>query len=144
MLLYCLCLQAEQYRGDSDPSQEFLAFLLQSTPARQPAAAAAAAAPYLPSGSVVSGLPAALISQAELREVPAELLVVVESVPALVPATLQELSAVISKALKGVLGGSGADTGGGWALLRLQQEGVVGAARAKLQQGSCRPTSVYS
>jgi hypothetical protein len=92
----------------------------------------------------VSGLPAALISQAELRGIPAELLVVVEAVPALVPATLHELSAVISKALKGVLAGSSAGAGGGVALLRLQQEDVVSAARAKLQQGSCRPTSVYS
>lgn len=135
-------MQAEQYRGEADPSQEFLAFLLQSSSARQPAAAAAA--PYLPSGSVVSGLPAALISQAELRGVPAELLVVVESVPALVPATLHELSALISAALKGAGGSADASAAGGAALLRLQQEAVLGAARAKLQQGSCRPSSVYS
>jgi hypothetical protein len=138
-------LQAEQYRGEADPSQEFLAFLLQSSAARQPAAAAAAvAAPYLPSGSVVSGLPAALISQAELRGIPAELLVVVESVPALVAATLHELSTLISTALKCAPGSAGASAAGGSALLQLQQESVLGAARAKLQQGSCRPTSVYS
>ncbi|WIA11645.1 hypothetical protein OEZ86_002646 [Tetradesmus obliquus] len=141
-LLLLGSMQAEQYRGEADPSQEFLAFLLQSSSARQPAAAAAA--PYLPSGSVVSGLPAALISQAELRGVPAELLVVVESVPALVPATLHELSALISAALKGAGGSADASAAGGAALLRLQQEAVLGAARAKLQQGSCRPSSVYS
>lgn len=56
-------VQSEQLRsGDSDPSQEPLVYLLcTSTAKRQPQPA-----PYLPSGSIASGLAAALLSHCQV------------------------------------------------------------------------------
>lgn len=83
----------------------------------------------------MSGLPAALITQAEHAGIAAKLLVVVETVPALVPETLHDLSRVMVKLIKPSAG----------ALVdSLQQEKVIEQARSQLQQTTCRPSSVYS
>lgn len=145
-------VQVEQYRGEADPSQELVAFVLRSTPMRQQLEQQPAAAPpgpkvpYLPSGSIVSGLTAALITQAELRALPAELLVVVEQVPSLVPETLGYLGKLLVGSLQQVLGSGGQAGSGGeqqWGAALLEG-GVVDAARLKLQRTAYRPTSVYS
>ena len=97
-----LLLQAEQYRGEADPSQDLLTFALRTTTLwqqqeqQQTAVSGQPVVPYLPSGSIVSGLAAALLTQAELADVPAELLVVVEQVPSLVPETLQQLGQLVA------------------------------------------------
>lgn len=150
----CVCgavlhMQAEQYRGEADASQELLAFLLRSTPLRQQheqSAAAQQAIPYLPSGSIVSGLPAALLTHAELTGLPAELLVVVDQVPSLVPETLKQLAQLVVGCLQSAMGaggqpGSAAELA--WAA-SLAKGAVVDAARLKLQRTAYRPSSVYS
>jgi hypothetical protein len=129
--------QAEQYRGEADASQELLAFVLQTTAAREQQQQAPVA-PYLPSGSIASGLQAALLARAELAGLAAELLVVVEQVPSLVPEMLQELAELVQAAL-----GRAGSGGGAWAS-GLSSELVVAAARAQLQRSSYRPSSVYS
>lgn len=141
--MWCCCWpQVEQYRGEADPSQEFVAFLLQSSSSRQAVTGQQQQeAPYLPSGSLVAGLPAALVSQAELHGVPADLLVVVDMVPALVPVTLHDLSELMVKAVRRAA--AGGDAGAGW-VLQLQEPAVLNEARTKLHQTTCRPTSVYS
>jgi predicted ATP-grasp superfamily ATP-dependent carboligase len=94
-------LQAEQYRGAADAAEEFLGFLLHTT-----AAAAAAPGttppplPFLPPGSIVSGLAAAVLTQAELRSIPGQLLVAVEKVPRLVPGIIPDLAAAATRALQ--------------------------------------------
>lgn len=148
--LFVLLTQAEQYRGDADPSQDFTAYLLQTS-----AAAAAASLkdprsknpiPFLPSGSLVAGLPAALITQAELRGILAQLVVVVDTVPALVPETLHELSKVMCHMLGASKSDGDKDTSAltSGLIQRLQQESVVDQSRTKLYQTTCQPTSVYS
>lgn len=153
VLLVRLFLQAEQYRGEADASQELLAFVLQSTPLRQQQQRPSSelpgigtgqpVAPYLPSGSIVSGLPAALITQAELSGLPAELLVVVEQVPSLVPETLLQLARLAEGALQQALSGLGSTGIQQWAA-SLLQSAVVDRARLKLQRTAYRPSSVYS
>jgi hypothetical protein len=132
----CACTQAEQYRGEADASQELLAFVLRSTAALQQQAAAPKGSPFLPSGSIVSGLPAALLTQAELAGTPAELLVVVEQVPSLVPETL----ALLAQRMAGVLMPAGEQK---WCA-QLGAAEVVGAARSHLQRTAYRPSAVYS
>jgi hypothetical protein len=144
-------VQVEQYRGEADASQELLAFVLRSSPLRQQLeqqgnSAAGRGVPYLPSGSIVSGLPAALLTQAELSGLPAELLVVVEQVPSLVPETLTQLAKLVVGSLQQALGGSSSQAGSQeqqWAA-KLLDAAVVDAARLKLQRTSYRPSSVYS
>lgn len=132
-------MQAQQYRGEGDASQELLAFALRSTALskeqqQQPVV------PFLPSGSIVSGLPAALLTQAECAGLPAELLVVVEQVPSLVPETLAQLAEVVVKALRQQPTAAGGDA---W-VKQLVSGPVVDAARTKLQRSTHRPSSVYS
>jgi hypothetical protein len=135
-----LLLQAEQYRGEADASQELLAFILRSSPLRQQQQSdAAAVAPYLPSGSIVSGLPAALLTQAELAGLPAELLVVVEQVPSLVPETLGQLAKLVVGCLR-----SGVQPGAAKWAGSVAEGPVVDAARLKLQRTAYRPSAVYS
>lgn len=154
VFVVCTHTKAEQYRGEADASQELLAFILRSSAVRQQheqklAAAAAAAGPsipYLPSGSIVSGLPAALLTQAELAGLPAELLVVVEQVPSLVPETLMQLAKLVVGCLQsalGVAGQPGIPSDLKWAG-SLVEGSVVDAARLKLQRTAYRPSSVYS
>lgn len=132
----------------ADPSQQLLAFLLRSGPvsrgAQQDSASSSAplAAQYLPSGSVVGGAPAALLAAAEMRALPAELLVVVDAVPALIPCTLAELSALIVRGLRGALPQGVIDKPDAW-LGGLCRTDVLDAARVHLQRGACRPNSVY-
>lgn len=147
-MLCWLLLQAEQYRGEADASQELLAFVLRSSPLRQQqhgapgSAAATAVVPYLPSGSIVSGLPAALLTQAELAELPAELLVVVEQVPSLVPETLGQLARLVVGCMRSGVQGQSPDAAK-WAG-SLAEGPVVDVARLKLQRTAYRPSAVYS
>lgn len=150
-VLWLLLLQAEQYRGEADASQELLAFVLRSSPLRQQqqhgaapgsGPTATAVVPYLPSGSIVSGLPAALLTQAELAELPAELLVVVEQVPSLVPETLGQLARLVGGCLRSGVQGQPPDAAK-WAG-SLAEGTVVDMARLKLQHTAYRPSAVYS
>ena len=54
-----LSLQARDYVGVEDPTQQSLQFVLESSAA---AGGSAHGLPYLPTGNLVSGLPAALLS----------------------------------------------------------------------------------
>lgn len=140
-LLLLGSLQAEQYRGEADASQELLAFILCSSPLRQQQQqpGAALGVPYLPSGSIVSGLPAALLTQAELAGLPAELLVVVEQVPSLVPETLGQLAKLVVGCLVSGVQPDAAKWAGS-----LAEGPVVDAARLRLQRTAYRPLAVYS
>eukprot|EP00878_Enallax_costatus_P005201 GHUV01005465.1.p1 GENE.GHUV01005465.1~~GHUV01005465.1.p1 ORF type:complete len:305 (+),score=97.17 GHUV01005465.1:209-1123(+) len=143
-LLLIGTMQADQYRGDADPSQDFTAYLLHTSAAATAGTedpSPKTSIPFLPSGSLVAGLPAALITQAELQGIFAQLVVVVETVPALVPETLHDLSRVVCRLLTG--GESSRQLLSGL-VGRLQQASVIEQARTKLQQTTCRPTSVYS
>jgi hypothetical protein len=152
MTMGVLCavgVQVEQYRGEADPSQELLAFVLRSSPLQQQleqqsSSAAGHGVPYLPSGSIVAGLPAALLTQAELSGLPAELLVVVEQVPSLVPETLTQLAKLVVGSLQQAMGASNADSQEQQWAAKLVDAAVVDAARLKLQRTSYRPSSVYS
>jgi hypothetical protein len=91
-------------------------------------------------------LPAALLTQAELVGVPAELLVVVEQVPSLVPETLKQLAQLMVGCLQSALGAGGQPGGAAevaWAA-SLAEGAVVDAARLKLQRTAYRPSSVYA
>lgn len=93
-------LQAEQYVGEGDPSQDQLVLTMQTTAAREDTRGRPVA-PYVPSGNVVGGLGAALMTYCELRGIPAQLLVVVEfgpfAVPAEVVALVSPLRALLEK-----------------------------------------------
>jgi len=72
--------QAEQYRGPEDPSQAPMAFLLRTSGA---GSALDAAAPLLPTGNVVGGLPAELLTAAELQGLAGGLVMGVDMVAAM-------------------------------------------------------------
>ena len=57
-------LQAREYLGPGDPTQESLQYVLESTAA---AGSCAHGLPYLPTGNLISGLPAALMSCCQVR-----------------------------------------------------------------------------
>ena len=59
--------QGENYTGEGDPSQDSLVFLLQTEAARAKQGAAAGPAPYLPTGTVIGGLLAAVLSYCQVR-----------------------------------------------------------------------------
>ena len=56
--------------------------------------------PFLPSGSIVSGLPAALMTQCQVKGIPGALVVSVDTVPHLIPSTLGQLAAAVGKVLE--------------------------------------------
>lgn len=58
-------VQAREYLGPEDPTQESLQYVLVSTAA---AGSRAHGLPYLPTGNLVSGLPAALMSCCQARQ----------------------------------------------------------------------------
>ncbi len=57
-------MQAREYLGPEDPTQESLQYVLESAAA---AGSRAHGLPYLPTGNLVSGLPAALMSCCQAR-----------------------------------------------------------------------------
>ncbi|KAG2444873.1 hypothetical protein HXX76_001611 [Chlamydomonas incerta] len=122
-------IPAEQFRGQGDASQEELLFLLRTRAAAQ-ALPGRPAAPLLPTGTVVGGLPAALLSHCQVRDKSAELLVAVEMVlegrAALVEAMAAALAAVLRARGAGQAAEALAGAGGG---------AVVAAARATLGLG---------
>lgn len=60
----CACMQAQQYRGGGDAAHEVLLFSVGTSAAA--AAAAGHAVPPLPSGNLVSGLAAAVLSHSQV------------------------------------------------------------------------------
>ncbi|KIZ01033.1 hypothetical protein MNEG_6927 [Monoraphidium neglectum] len=126
-------VRPEHYRGAGDASQEFLSFTLQTTARRQqqgPAALAqrAAAPPPLPSGSIVAGLPAALLTACELRGLAGVLLVSVEQVPALLPDSLPHLAGAAAALLSEAPAAAAPALAGA-----LRDAGRVAAARAGVE-----------
>lgn len=99
-LLALGALQAEDFRGDGDPSQQCMLFCLQSAARRaQQQQQRQLAAPLLPSGNLIAGTAAALLSHCQLHGVPAELLVLVEMVASLRAACAQPVAAAAAHAL---------------------------------------------
>ncbi|PNW88627.1 hypothetical protein CHLRE_01g037650v5 [Chlamydomonas reinhardtii] len=128
-------IPAEQFRGQGDASQEELLFLLRT---RAAAAAAAAvgrpAAPLLPTGTVVGGLPAALLSHCQVRDQSAELLVAVEMVLEGRAALVEAMAAALAAVLRARAVGHAAEA--------LAGGSAVVAARATLGLGP-GPCDVY-
>ena len=60
-------IPAEQFFGDGDASQEAMLFRLHTDAQRAQRAAPAAPVPLLPTGNIVSGLPAALLAHYQVR-----------------------------------------------------------------------------
>ena len=63
-------MQAREYLGPEDPTQESLQYVLESAVA---AGGCAHGLPYLPTGNLVSGLPAALMSCCQARQPPSQI-----------------------------------------------------------------------
>lgn len=110
-------------------------YLLQSSPARQALSGAALPVPYLPTGNVVGGLPAAILSWCELHAIPAHLLLSVDMVPSLISDTLPALAAAMSQLVQ-VAAGEVVNS------MQLQQQALLGNAKASLER-VLRPSSVY-
>uniref|UniRef100_A0A7S0RPI1 Proteasome assembly chaperone 1 n=1 Tax=Chlamydomonas leiostraca TaxID=1034604 RepID=A0A7S0RPI1_9CHLO len=96
-------LRAEAYRGAGDASQEALVFRLAT--AQQPSSSQPAGphpVPTLPTGNVVGGLPAAILSYCQVRGMSGQLVVDVEMVPSLCAESVAPLAsataAVLSRA----------------------------------------------
>ena len=140
-------ISGEHYRGAGDASQDFLVFSLATSAARkqqqqqrrqgeqqqgeQPP-------PPLPSGSVVPGLPAALLAECELRGVAARLVVSVDQVPALLPDSVPALASAAAAALLSGSGGGEAGGGAGALAAALTDGARVAAARAALGHHAAR------
>ena len=60
-------MQAREYLGREDPTQQSLQYVLESSAAHGDCAHGL---PYLPTGNLVSGLPAALMSCCQVRLLP--------------------------------------------------------------------------
>ncbi|GLC37939.1 hypothetical protein PLESTB_001500000 [Pleodorina starrii] len=105
-------MAAEQFRGQGDASQEELIFALRTRAAQQKQQqeqrVSKPPVPLLPTGTVVGGLPAALLSHCQLRGVSAELLVMVEMVAEGRPALLESLAAALGALLRDGRGGGAA------------------------------------
>ncbi len=102
-------MQAEAYRGEGDPSQEPLVYCLRTEASRAASAEASASAsasqqavgappprppvPYLPTGNVLGGLTAALLSYFQARCMAADAVVSVDMVPGLCAETVGPLAA---------------------------------------------------
>ncbi len=97
--MLCLSgLSSEQVRaGDQDPSQEAVVLQLSTAASRQ--LQAPPVVPYLPSGSLCSGLPAAVLSYCQARGMAADLLVSVDMVPSLASMSLTPLALAASTLL---------------------------------------------
>ncbi|PNH07828.1 hypothetical protein TSOC_005670 [Tetrabaena socialis] len=131
-------MPAEQFRGQGDASQEEMVFSLLTRAARQQQPSThPAPAPLLPTGTVVGGLPAALLSHCQVRGQSAELLVLVEMVAEGRPALLEALAAALAAALtgRGAAAAAGALAGGA---------GLAAARRALGLSGGQGGTDVYA
>ena len=62
-------MQAREYLGREDPTQQSLQYVLESSAA---AGGCVHGLPYLPTGNLVSGLPAALMSCCQVRLLPSK------------------------------------------------------------------------
>ncbi|GFR39640.1 hypothetical protein Agub_g106 [Astrephomene gubernaculifera] len=119
-------MAAEQFRGFGDASQEVLLFSLRTRGAQQ-APHQQQPPPLLPTGTVVGGLPAALLSHCQVRGRSAELFVLVEMV--------LEGRAALMAALAGAVGAVLRSRGAGGAAELLGSRGVLAAARRELGLG---------
>ncbi|KAG2496144.1 hypothetical protein HYH03_005746 [Edaphochlamys debaryana] len=132
-------MAAEQFRGQGDASQESLLFSLATKAAQQRRTeqGGAPSAPPLPTGSLVGGLPAALLSHCQVRGQSAELLVTVEMV--------MEGRAAAAEALAGALAAAlGGSSGVPAAAEALRTPGVRAAARRALGVGAGAQADVYA
>ncbi|GIL65913.1 hypothetical protein Vafri_19553 [Volvox africanus] len=95
-------MAAEQFRGQGDASQEELIFALRTSASqqRQLQAGARGPVPLLPTGTVVGGLPASLLSYCQVHGASADLLVIVEMVLEGRPALLEALAAALGQLLR--------------------------------------------
>ncbi|GIL88653.1 hypothetical protein Vretimale_17247 [Volvox reticuliferus] len=119
-------MAAEQFRGQGDASQEELIFALQTSASQQQRlqAGGRSPVPLLPTGTVVGGLPASLLSYCQVRGAAADLLVMVEMVLEGRPALLEALSAALGQ----LLGSRGLDA----AAAAMCNNAVLAAARKGL------------
>lgn len=97
-------MASDELRGaladEADPSEGPLLFLLSTLQAREKREGQPEPTlPFLPSGSIVGGLPAAIVSAAQARGLPADLILHVEMVPSLAPLAVRPLAASMHKML---------------------------------------------
>jgi len=135
----------EQYRGEGDPSEGLLAFTVWTSKAAAEAAQATSSAssgnsgvpPTLPAGTVVGGLPAALLAECEYSGVPAVAVVAVEMAPALAATHAPALGRAVA-AVARAIGGSGGKDGSSSAesavAARLESAPMLHAARYDMER----------
>jgi hypothetical protein len=124
-----------------DPSNTFSSSSSGSSPRSPPL-------PFLPSGSIVSGLPAGLITQCQIRGTPASLIVSVDTVPHLIPVVLSQLAAAMANVLEVQLPGTAAAAAGGAGVAEqlvagLRDQELVQAAKQQCQKHMPAP-SLYA
>ncbi|KXZ55257.1 hypothetical protein GPECTOR_3g396 [Gonium pectorale] len=125
-------MAAEHFRGQGDASQEELLFSLRTRAAQQQEGKLPA--PLLPTGTVVGGLPAALLSHCQVRSQSAELLVMVEMVAEGRWALLAALAGALRVALQSFSAPAAAQA--------LADGNVLAAARRSLGLGAA--SEVYA
>jgi hypothetical protein len=135
----------EQYRGEGDPSEELLAFTVWTS-----AAAAAAASsggkgsggkgagvvvpPTLPAGTVVGGLPAALLAECEFMGVPAVAVVAVEMAAAMAATHAPALGRAVAAVVRSGGGGGGSSAAEAAVAARLESAPLLHAARHDMER----------
>ncbi|CAL5230003.1 g13442 [Coccomyxa viridis] len=89
-------LPAREYIGVGDPTQESLQYVLESTAAT---GSCTHGLPYLPTGNLVSGLPAALMSCCQVQQRAATLLLSVDASPMPDSSCIQAIARALTKLL---------------------------------------------